>query len=120
MPAKKKPSKDLKILTVKERKAVFEFSRLLRQQFGPLVKEIILFGSKVRGDSKKNSDLDILIVLHNLSWEIKKAISELAAEENIKHNVVISTIRYASDAWENPIIKASPFVMSVKKEGIRL
>jgi len=47
-----------------------------------LIREIILFGSKVRGDSEKDSDIDILIVLTDLSWEIKKAISELAAEEN--------------------------------------
>jgi hypothetical protein len=44
----------------------------------------------------------------------------LAAEENIKHNVVITTIRYDVDTWENPVIKASPFAMSVKGEGIWL
>lgn len=112
--------KKMDTLTSDEKDAVLEFSELLRQKLGSLVKEIILFGSKVRGDSKKDSDIDVLIVLNKLSWKIKKTVSELAAEENIKHNVFISTIRYDIDMWENPVIKASPFGMSVKSEGIWL
>jgi predicted nucleotidyltransferase len=80
-------------LTLEERGAISEFSTRLRQEFGPLVGEIILFGSKVRADSERESDIDILIVLTNLSWEIKKAISELAAEENLKYDLLISTVR---------------------------
>jgi hypothetical protein len=68
----------------------------------------------------KNQILDILIVLTNLSWKIKKSISELAAEENLKHNVLISTIRYDTATWESPLIKASPFGKSIREEGIWL
>ncbi len=111
---------DMSALTTDERNAVAEFARLLREKLGALVKEIILFGSKARGDSERESDIDILIVLSRLSWEIKKTISELAAEENLKHNVLISTIRYDVASWENPVIKASPFGAIVRKEGIWL
>jgi len=111
---------DLPNLTLNEREAILEFSNRLREEFGSLIREIIFFGSKVKGESDKDSDIDILIVLNRLSWEIKRGISELAAEENIKHNVVITTIRYDVDTWENPVIKASPFAGSVKKEGIWL
>lgn len=107
-------------LTLNEREAILEFSKRLRGKFGSLIKEIIFFGSKLKGKSDKDSDIDILIVTNGLSWEIKRGISELAAEENIKHNVLITTIRYDVDTWENPVIKASPFAMSVRKEGIWL
>jgi predicted nucleotidyltransferase len=107
-------------LTPDEREAISDFSKRLREEFGPLIKEIIFFGSKVKGENNKDSDIDILVILNSLSWEIKRGISELAAEENIKHNVVITTIRYDVDTWENPVIKASPFAMSVKNEGIWL
>lgn len=105
-------------LTHEERSAVLEFTELLRKRFGSIVKGIILFGSKVSGKSDRYSDIDILIILSSLSWEIKKTISELAAQENLKHNVLISTIRYDIDTWENPIVKASPFGKSVRDEGI--
>lgn len=108
------------MLTNEERDAVLEFAGLLRERFGSLIKEIILFGSKVKGSGEKESDIDILIVLDRLSWEIKKSISELAAEENLKHDVLISTVRYDEATWENPIVKASPFGKSVREDGIWL
>lgn len=107
-------------LSAEERAAVLEFTERLRERFGSVIKQVILFGSKVRGESGRLSDIDILIVLTHLSWEIKKTISELAAEENLKHNVLISTVRYDIKTWENPIIKASPFGKSVREEGICL
>jgi len=107
-------------LTTNERDAVSEFVKILRQRCGPIIKEIILFGSKVRGNDNKYSDIDILIVLNTLSWEIKKTISALAAQENIKHNVLISTLRYDADTWEDPVIRLSPFGKTVREEGIRL
>lgn len=110
----------ISLLTIEERSAVLEFTERLRKRFGPLIKEVILFGSKVRGESDSASDIDILIVLTNLSWEIKKSISELAAEKNLKHNVIISTIRYDENTWENPAVKASPFGKTVREEGIWL
>ncbi|GFP28274.1 uncharacterized protein HKBW3S33_01689 [Candidatus Hakubella thermalkaliphila] len=110
----------LSLLKTEERNAVLEFADLLRERFGFLIKELILFGSKARGESDQESDIDILIVLTNLSWEIKKSISELAAEENLKHNVLISTIRYDTATWESPLIKASPFAKSIREEGIWL
>jgi predicted nucleotidyltransferase len=118
--SKVKNIEKLSSLTDEERNAVLEFADLLRARFGSLIKEIILFGSKAREESDKNSDIDILIVLTNVSWEIKKSISELAAEENLTHNALISTIRYDVATWENPIIKASPFGKIVREEGIWL
>ncbi len=122
---KKTISKDknigkISLLTTEERNAVLEFTERLRKRFGSMIKEIILFGSKVRGESDRASDIDILIVLTKLSWETKKSISELAAEENLKHNVIISTIRYDENTWENPVVKSSPFCKTVREEGIWL
>ncbi|MDI6736684.1 MAG: nucleotidyltransferase domain-containing protein [bacterium] len=105
-------------LTHEEKKAILEFAQLLRQRFGALIKEIILFGSYARKDRRMYSDIDILIVLSSLSWGIKKAISEIAAQENLKYNVLISTIRYDIDTWESSIIKKSPFGVTVREEGI--
>ncbi len=115
-----KNAEKLSFLTDEERAAVLEFASIIRQRFGAAVQDIILFGSKVRGNSDKESDMDILIVLTNLSWEIKKTISELAAETNLKYNVVISTIRYDKSRWDSPVIKASPFGRTVREEGICL
>lgn len=111
---------DITTLTIEERRAISEFVQLLKERFGSIIKDIILFGSKARGESDKYSDIDILIVLAKTSWEIKKGISELAAQENLKHNVIISTVRYDSATWDNPAVKISPFAKAVREEGVWL
>jgi len=54
-------------LTKKEKEALKEFKRKIIQKFSKEVLELKLFGSKVRGDSRKDSDIDVLIVLKSLS-----------------------------------------------------
>ncbi len=112
--------KNLQKLAPNEKEAILEFVILLRQKLGTIIKEIILFGSKARGGSAADSDMDVLIVLTKLSWEIKKTISELAAQENMKYEVVISTVRYDINTWEDPVVRSSPFGKIVRDEGIRL
>lgn len=107
-------------LTDNEKEAIMEFAKRLKQRFNSIIQKIILFGSKVKDKSEINSDIDILIVVENLSWEIKKTISDIASEENIKYDVLITTIRYDARKWEDPVIKTSPFGRAVREEGILL
>lgn len=115
-----KSIENISTLNTDEKAAISEFVGNLRKRFSTTLKEIIIFGSKVRGNSERESDIDILIVLDKLTWEIKKTISELAAQENIKFGVLISTVRYDVTTWENPVVKATPFYSTIRKEGVQL
>ena len=55
-----------------------------------------------------SSDIDVCDYTIKSVMGIKKEISELAAQENMKHSVLISTVRYDIETWENPAVKASP------------
>jgi len=110
----------LPTLAQNEKAAVEEFTKRLRQRFGPTVREIILFGSRAAGTGQRDSDIDILIVLTSLSWETKKAISDIAAQENIKYDALISTVRYDAETWDSPVIRSSPFGHAVRKQGLWL
>ena len=107
-------------LAQNEKAAVQEFAKRLRRQFGSGVRDIILLGSKATGPGQKDSDIDILILLTSLSWETKKAISEMAAQENIKYDVLISTVRYDAKTWDSPVIRSSPFGHTVREQGLWL
>ncbi len=80
---------------------------------------IILFGSKARGDSKKNSDWDFLILTSrktdtNLKMQIRNKLldTELDAEE------VISALIYSHKKWAN--YKTTPLYKNISKDGIEL
>ena len=58
-----------------EKKAIREATRILKERFP--VTDVILFGSKVRGDSSEKSDIDLLLLTtHSLHWKERHAIIE--------------------------------------------
>ncbi len=82
--------------------------------------EIILFGSRARGDNKPTSDWDILVLINS--------IETCAAEDRFRSNLyelelesgqIISPLVYSKYYWLNRL-KYSPLFHAVKKEGIRL
>ena len=75
--------------------------------------EAYLFGSRARGDSKPNSDWDILILVNDTKFRDDLYDIELDSGQ------VISTFIYPKDYWQNTLIY-SPLYDNVKKEGIRL
>ena len=99
---------------------VFEKIKALVQQVVPKGSQVIMFGSRARGDAKQNSDWDILIVLPKKSLvqadydEVSYPLVELGWELNEQ----INPIMYTKDEWEANSI--TPFYDNVQREGIIL
>ena len=41
----------------------------LREEFGERLREVTLFGSQARGDATEASDVDLLVVVENPTWQ---------------------------------------------------
>jgi predicted nucleotidyltransferase len=61
-----------------EQRAVSDFVDRLQRHHPKRVLQTILFGSKARGDSTPESDIDILIIVDDEDWRFSHAISDLA------------------------------------------
>jgi predicted nucleotidyltransferase len=70
----------LEHLTFQEQQAVLEFVQWLKERFGDIVQSAWLFGSKARGDSAPDSDIDVLVVVNSEDWRIHKQVRFLAAD----------------------------------------
>jgi predicted nucleotidyltransferase len=77
-----------------------------------------LIGSKARGDFDEESDLDVVIVLDELNWEIEKDIYEICFYTGLKYDILISPIVYSDDKINNKLLQATPFYKVVEKEGL--
>ena len=80
--------------------------------------EVILFGSRARGDYREDSDWDFLILLHQpLTRDLKEFILDKLYDLELQTDSVISTIIHTKSEWEKRAI--TPIYQVVKKEGKR-
>ncbi|MBI5554366.1 MAG: nucleotidyltransferase domain-containing protein [Elusimicrobia bacterium] len=81
--------------------------------------EIILYGSKARGDDVEFSDADILILTDKeISKKLKDDISWIRYKIELKYDVVISLDFENRDFWESPLANAMPFHWNIDREGV--
>jgi predicted nucleotidyltransferase len=73
--------------------------------------QVIVFGSRARGDAESDSDMDVLIVLNEpVSRRTRKIVSD--------NGVVVVPIVVSRDGWENGPDRASLLAMAVREEGM--
>lgn len=111
---------NISTLKRKERKALQEYIGKLYKLYSGYIEKIILFGSKVRGDAGKDSDIDILIVIRNGSKELKNKITDLAFEIILKYGVDIEPTIFDKKEWMRLTKIPTSFVYCVLKEGKEL
>ena len=82
--------------------------------------QVILFGSRARGDARRDSDWDILILIKDkVTTEIEKSFRYRLFDLELETGEVFSTFVYNTDTW-NKKHKVTPFYRSIKQEGVLL
>ncbi len=81
--------------------------------------EVILFGSRARGDYRPDSDWDILIVTkQEVNKEYEDGLLKILLDLQISLEIDINYIICRSSDWKKPT--AVPIYNVIKEEGIRL
>jgi len=83
--------------------------------------EIILYGSRSRGDAVRESDWDLLILVNGyLNDERTDQIRHKLYEVEWESGEVISSIVRNREEWNSDRYQAMPFYKRVEQEGIRI
>ena len=87
------------------------FAAALRERFGERLCEVVLFGSRARGDAHEDSDVDVLVVIEGLSEQERLAVLDLA-----------SATDGASSEWVglSPLVYSSEQARAMRRGGRRL
>jgi len=64
----------------KQDDALQRFMQQIREQLGNHLKQVILFGSRARGEDVPGSDYDCLIIVDEVTKALKDIIDEVAGE----------------------------------------
>lgn len=82
------------------------------------VREVVAFGSRVRGDSHPDSDLDVLVIVDEKNNSIRAKASDCAWEVGFESDVVIQSLVRTSEEWYEGFEKIPPsFNRSNRKES---
>lgn len=100
-----------------EKMALEELKRLINENYQDA--EIILYGSKARGDDDTASDIDILILVNEeADRNLKEKINAITYSIELQHDVIFGTIVENRNFWQTPLANAMPFHWNVDREGV--
>ena len=91
----------------------------LIERYGDKIREIILYGSHARGEATKDSDIDLLVLVDDSvnPSDVRKSLSDLLFDILLEKGELISVVVLPQTFFEN---YNYPFVINVRKEGIRV
>lgn len=110
------PDVALARLAEDDRLAVVRFRHELRELLGPRLRDLRLYGSKVRGDDHDESDIDVLVLVDRSDGATGRAISDLAYSIStwLAPNVV------GFDAYHTPSSRVTGFYKELRRESVKL
>lgn len=104
-----------------EEEAITKLKNLLSQKLGDNLKDLLLYGSKARGDYYNDSDIDILLVADTVNAEVKDIIRDTVLDIQIEYSlpivVHIRSLDYFNTQQRN---RLNLFIHNVEREGIRV
>ncbi len=100
-----------------ERAAIEAAAALLRERLP--VTQVILFGSKARGDDHEDSDIDVLLLTqHRFSWDERHQVTRLLSPVEAEFNVFFGTVEISVDDWYHGIYQVMPLRDEVDRDGV--
>ena len=92
------------------------FKDELHSRLGSHLKQLVLFGSRARGESRADSDYDILVIVDRVDRSIVHEIDAAVGRALLDFGVVFSAFPISEQ--ERVDRKYSPFLINAGKEGV--
>ena len=95
-----------------------DYCRELNEGFPGIVEEVVVFGSKARGDATTDSDLDIMLIIREGDWKQKEALTRPGHLLAVGTDVVPSYVVYTREEWEQRRERRAPLWRTVSRDGV--
>jgi predicted nucleotidyltransferase len=105
-------------LSPKEKKAVREFIEAVRLSYGERIQRAALFGSKVRGDWTKYSDIDILLIADDDKWSFRKDIWMIASGIELEYDLLLDIRVISAKRWESMKAMQAGLYQNISRDAV--
>ncbi len=101
-----------------------DFSRKLYSEFGNFLRAVVIFGSTARKEEKKDSDIDILVVVDDITMrmtpEVVEAYRVLTEKTIMKTSKRLHVISMKFTAFWEYIRNGDPVGINILRDGVAL
>jgi predicted nucleotidyltransferase len=108
----------IKVNKLDHKKIALEFSNLIKNKYNSQIKEVILFGSVVRGETNSDSDIDIFVICKGDRFKVRRAIMVDVINFLLKYGIYISIKTLSTEDVSN--INNTGFMQHIAKEGVSI
>ena len=102
--------------SVPETALLAAFAQALRAAFGPRVQTLQVFGSRARGDSTADSDIDVFVAIEGLTWQERDAVLDIASDLSAQSTLLLSQLVRDPAAFAPD----SPLAADIARDGVPL
>lgn len=107
-------------LTQKQRESLYYFTTRLKRDLKNSLIEVVLYGSRARGNARPNSDIDVLVVLKRDSRRAKDIVYDLSSKILLKYETLLSERIMNEKQYQYEKNLPSLFMQFVKHDGVSL
>ena len=107
-------------LTAEEQAWLNAYRKALAEKHPGTVQEMLIYGSKARGQARAESDLDVLLILKNESVTLKRELRRIGYILAATTDVLPSILAYTQDEWESRKRSGSTFRRAVDRDAVRV
>ena len=104
----------------KDKALIVEFKSRLSPELKTHLKQLIIYGSRAKGNAPDDSDLDVIALVENKTPAIESALDDLIYQVMWDHDFrpIISLKVFEESEFNDALNKGFSFYRNVDKEGV--
>jgi predicted nucleotidyltransferase len=107
-------------LTVEEQAWLDAYRDALNEKHPGAVHEMLIYGSKARGQAHAESDVDVILIVKNEAGGRKRELRRTGYLLAAKTEVLPSILAYTEEEWESRKRSGSSFRKAVERDAVRV
>ena len=107
-------------LTEEEQAWLDAYRKALDKKHPGTVKEMLIYGSKARGQAHAESDVDVLLIVKNEAGARKRELRRIGYLLAATAEVLPSILAYTQEEWESRKRSGSTFRQAVERDAVRV